>query len=148
MPESKRPKSKGKRRALVRTQKAKTVRPGAPLLETRARAILSTMVTEVTAQPGDGPTDLQLPKPPGPMPATAADANASLDALPAGDLAEIARQGASLELDGSKYEAVELVSLARSVQDEAHLRISNSGTFTAEELALIARSTPGQVIFA
>ncbi len=142
------PKTKGKRPPLVRTQRAKKVRPGAPLLETRARAILSTMVTEVAAEPTEGASDLQLPEPPAPVPVEAADSDPSLDALPAGDLEEIARQGASLELDGSKYEAIELVSLAKSMQDEAHLRISNSGTFTAEELALIARSTPGQVIFA
>ncbi len=144
------PKTKGKRQPLVRTQRAKKVRPGAPLLETRARSILSTMVTEVAAEPTEGASDLRLPEPPAPVPVEASDAQfgSPLDDLPADDLAEIARQGASLELDGSRYEAVELVSLAQSMQDEAHLRISNSGTFTAKELALIARATSGQVIFA
>ncbi len=142
------PKTGGKRQPLARTQKAKKIRPSAPFLETRARAILSTMVTEVTAEP----TDLQLPEAP-PIVAPAAEVllpetEPSLDDLPASDLAAIARQGASLEVDGSKHDVVALVALAKSVTDDAYLKVSNSGTFTPKELALIARSTPGQVIFA
>jgi hypothetical protein len=140
------PKTGGKRRQLERTQKAKKVRPGAPLLETRARSILTTMVGEVTGEP----TDLQLPEAPAPVVVEAADEAAaqSIDDLPTSELAVIARQGASLEVDGTKHDVVDLVSLAKSVRDDAHLKINNSGTFTAEELALIARSGPGQVILA
>jgi hypothetical protein len=39
-----------KRPALAETQKAKRVRPGAPLLETRARPILATMVHEAVTE--------------------------------------------------------------------------------------------------
>jgi hypothetical protein len=146
------PKTRGKRRPLERTQKAKKIRPGAPLLETRARSILSTMVTEVT-EVAQASTDLQLPEAPPPVVAMPAEVlppegEPSLDDLPASDLAAIARQGASLEIDGAKHDVVAVVSLAKNVKDDAHLKVNNSGTFTAEELALIARSAPGQVIFA
>jgi len=149
------PKTRGKRRPLERTQKAKKIRPGAPLLETRARSILSTMVTEVTevTEVAQTSTDLQLPEAPPPVVAMPAEVlppegEPSLDDLPASDLAAIARQGASLEIDGAKHDVVAVVSLAKNVKDDAHLKVNNSGTFTAEELALIARSAPGQVIFA
>ena len=146
------PKTRGNRRPLERTQKAKKIRPGAPLLETRARSILSTMVTEVT-EVAQTSTDLQLPEAPPPVVAMPAEVlppegEPSLDDLPASDLAAIARQGASLEIDGAKHDVVAVVSLAKNVKDDAHLKVNNSGTFTAEELALIARSAPGQVIFA
>jgi len=139
-------KAKAKRRSLERTQKAKRIRPGAPLLETRARSILTTMVGEVTGQP----TDLQLPEAPGPVLVEVAEEEVaqSIDDLPTSDLAVIARQGASLEVDGTKHDVVDLVSLAKSVRDDAHLKINNSGTFSAEELGMIARSKPGQVILA
>jgi hypothetical protein len=150
--ESEMPKTGGKRRPLERTQKAKKIRPGAPLLETRARSILSTMVGEVAAEL----SDLQLPEAPPPEVSSApreqplpSEADQSLDDFPASDLAAIARQGASLEVDGAKHDVVALVALAKSVTDDAYLKINNSGTFTAAELALIARSSPpGQVIFA
>jgi len=51
-------------------------------------------------------------------------------------------------LDGARHEAADLVALARNVKDDAHLKINNSGTFTADELARIAGSAAGQVIFA
>lgn len=145
-----------KRRALPRTQKAKAVRPSAPLLETRARAILATLVEEVTADPGE---DLRLPE----LPETAAPAAAAvapagsgvpaeavqtIDALATPELAAIARHGGSLEVDGSLYKAAELSLLARNVTEQAHLKILNSGGFTAEELKAIAECKPGQVIFA
>ena len=136
----------GKRPRLERTQKAKEVSPGAPLLETRARSILSTMVSEVAAEPDT----LHMPEEP-PMVAVAdgvAAEEPSLDDMPTRDLAEIARQGGSLELDGARHDAAALETLARNVKDEAHLKINNSGTFSADELARIARSAPGQVIFA
>lgn len=137
------PKTGGKRRPLVRTQKAKKIGPGAPFLETRARSILSTMVTEVEAEPG-----VRMPEVPPPMVAAPSELEPVLEDLTAGELAAIAREGASLELDGSKFEAEELAKLARNVTDDAHLKVSNSGTFTAEELGMIARSAHGQVIFA
>jgi hypothetical protein len=140
------PKTGGKRRPLVRTQKAAKIRPSAPLLETRARSILSAMVTEVSAEP----TDLQLPELPPVVEAALAakrlPGESSLDDLPTRDLAAIARQGASLELDGAKHDAAALVSIAKNVKDDAHLKIINSGRFTADELGCIVRSAPGQVI--
>jgi hypothetical protein len=140
------PKTGGKRRPLVRTEKVAKVRPGAPLLETRARSILSTMVTEVAAEP----TNLQLPELPPVVEAALAakrlPGESSLDDLPTRDLAAIARQGASLELDGTRHDAAALVSIAKNVKDDAHLKIINSGRFTADELARIACSAPGQVI--
>jgi hypothetical protein len=137
------PKAGGKRRPLVRTQKAKKIGPGVPLLETRARSILSTMVTEVEGEPG-----ARMPEVPPPMVAAPPELEMALEDLTASELAAIAREGASLELDGSKFEAEELAKLARNVTDDAHLKVSNSGTFTAEELGMIARSAHGQVIFA
>lgn len=143
------PMTRGKRPRLARTQRAKKIRPSAPLLETRARSILSEMVTEMAAEPMDDA--LRLPEPPKPIlvdeESLGGEAH-SLDDMPADDLAEIARQGASLELDGSKHDAADLVSLAKNVKDDAHLKITNSGTFTADELAMIARSGGGQVILA
>lgn len=144
------PKTRGTRRPMERTQKAKKVRTDVPLLETRARSILSAMVSEVAAEPNEAPNDLQLPQAPAPIlvgetPDMVAQ---SLDDLPASALAKIARNGASLEVDGARHEAEDLVSLAKNVTDDAHLKINNSGTFTVEELAAIARSAPGQVILA
>lgn len=142
-----------KRRSLERTRKAKKVGPGAPLLETRARTILATMVEEVVAEP----MGLTLPEVADPaalvaQPAAGAvekpDAAQTIDELATLDLVSIARQGASLEVDGSKYTSDELALLARNMTDQAHLKVSKSGTFTAGELAAIARSGPGQVIFA
>jgi hypothetical protein len=135
----------GKRRPMERTRKIQKIRPGAPLLETRARSILSAMVDEVTGETAG----VQLPEvPPLVIAEAGEEAAATIDDLPASDLAAIARQGASLELDGARYDAEELLSVAKNVKDDAHLKVSNSGTFTAEELGKIARSTPGQVIFA
>jgi hypothetical protein len=137
------PKTGGKRRPLARTLKAKKIRPGAPLLETRARSILSTMVTEMEGAPG-----VRVPEAPPPMLATAPETEPALEDMTPSELAAIAREGASLELDGSKFAADELAKLAKNVRDDAHLRVSNSGTFTAEELGMIARNAQGQVIFA
>ena len=41
-----------------------------------------------------------------------------------------------------------LTLLAENVTDQAHLKINNSGGFSAKELAAIAQTGPGQVIFA
>lgn len=148
------PKTGTKRRPLERTQKAKRVRTSAPLLETRARTILETMVEEVADA---APAGLTLPEAPEPIVAAAAsahdaeaaqEAGQTIDELATGELLSIVRQGASLELDGSKYTSDELTLLAENVTDQAYLKISNSGSFTAKELTAIARSGPGQVIFA
>lgn len=148
------PKAGTKRRPLERTQKAKRVRTSAPLLETRARTILETMVEEVADA---APAGLTLPEAPEPIAPAAVvvhgaesvqDSSQSIDELATRELLSIVRQGASLELDGSKYTPDELALLAENVTDQAHLKISNSGGFTAKELAAIARSGPGQVIFA
>ncbi len=143
------PKTGPKRRPLERTQKAKKVRPSAPLLETRARTILATMVEEVAS----GPDGLKLPETPEPVaPESTSDAQLdlgqSIDELATPELVSIARHGASLEVDGSKYTSAELALLADAVTDQAHLKIHNSGSFSAKELSAIAQRGPGQVIFA
>ncbi len=142
------PKTGAKRRPLERTQKAKRVRPSAPLLETRARTILETMVEEVADV---APAGLTLPEVPEPIEAAAESANPeaqSIDELATRDLVAIVQNGASLELDGSRYTSDELALLAENVTADAHLKINNSGSFSAKELAAIAQTGPGQVIFA
>jgi hypothetical protein len=144
------PKTGAKRRSLERTQKAKRVRPSAPLLETRARTILETMVEEVA---NVAPAGLTLPEVPEPIEAAATvvseeDAAQTIDELATGELVSIVQQGASLEVDGSRYTSDELALIAENVTGQAHLKISNSGGFSARELAAIANSGPGQVIFA
>lgn len=146
---------KAAKRSLVRTRKAQKAQPGAPSPETRSRAILATMVREVASEPNDW----TLPDVPAAVPVSDAapdtawddpgEDTQALDDMPANDLAAIARHGGSLEIDGSKYTCGELTSLARNVTDgRAHLKINNSGAFSADELSAIARSKPGQVIFA
>jgi hypothetical protein len=144
------PKTGAKRRPLERTQKAKRVRPSAPLLETRARTILETMVEEVANVAPAGLTLPEVPEPIATAPAVVSenDATQTIDELATGELVSIVQQGASLEVDGSRYTSDELALIAENVTGQAHLKISNSGGFSARELAAIANSGPGQVIFA
>jgi hypothetical protein len=142
------PKTGARRRPLERTQKAKKVRPSAPLLETRARTILETMVEEVADA---APAGLTLPEVPEPILAAPEPASAevqSIDELATRDLVTIVKNGGSLEVDGSRYTSDELELLAENVTQQAHLKINNSGSFSAKELAAIAQTGPGQVIFA
>jgi hypothetical protein len=140
------PKTRPKRRPLERTQKAMKVRPGAPLLETRARTILATMVEEVADVSSAGLTLPEVPEPTAPEP-VATEAQ-SIDEFATRDLVTIAQSGGSLEVDGSRYTPDELALIAEAVTTEAHLKINNSGSFSAKELAVIAKTGPGQVIFA
>ncbi len=142
------PKTGGKQR-LEQTLKAKTMRPSAPLLETRARTILATMVDEVTS--GEKPSGLMLPERAAPIvaaPAAEEEVAQTIDELATRELVSIVRHGASLEVDGSRYTSDELGLLAENVTDQAHLKINNSGGFSARELAAIAQRGPGQVILA
>ena len=71
-----------------------------------------------------------------------------IDHLTALDLSTLARAGGGLEVDGSRYTALDLSSVARSLQPGAILVVHNSRAFTALDLSSIARSNPGQVRFA
>ncbi len=142
------PKTGAKRRPLERTQKAKKVRPSAPLLETRARTILETMVEEVVDGAPAGLTLPEMQEPVAPEAEPTAAAAQSIDDLATRDLVKIAKNGGSLEIDGSRYTSDELALLAENVTEQAHLKINNSGSFSAKELAAIAQTGPGQVIFA
>ncbi len=109
------PKTGARRRQLERTQKAKKVRPSAPLLETRARTILETMVEEVADA---APAGLTLPEVPEPILAAPEPASAevqSIDELATRDLVTIVKNGGSLEVDGSRYTSDELELLAENV---------------------------------
>jgi hypothetical protein len=139
-----------------RGSKVRSVHVGAPALETRSRQILATIVEEAIAEPND----LKLPDPTASFrPDVLAEAQASdqadqsegeqpIDDLATHDLVTIAQHGASLEVDGSKYTSDELTLIAENVTDQAHLKISNSGAFSAKQLAAIAQSGAGQVILA
>ena len=147
------PKTGAKRHSLERTQKAMRVRPGAPLLETRARTILATMVEEVAGGAADGMilpevAELSIAETTVSTPEAQDDTVQSIDELATRELVSIVRHGASLEVDGSRYTSDELALLAENVTAEAHLKINNSGSFSARELASIAQTGPGQVIFA
>ena len=139
-------------------RRAKRMRHSAPCVETQARTILAAMVEEAV-QENSG---LKLPDVSGTEPAAGngsavafepgseleAAAGQGIDELRTQDLVAIAKDGASLELDGSRFSSEELTLLAENVSDQAHLKIANSGNFTREELSTIALSAPGQVIFA
>jgi hypothetical protein len=130
---------------------------GSPALETRSREILAEIIEEAMAE-RDGiklpdpaaltAFDTAITEPAETSAAAEAEAAQPIDELATPDLVKIAQHGASLELDGSKYTSEELELIAEHVADEAHLKISNSGAFSARELAAIAQRGAGQVIFA
>ncbi|MEY9220663.1 hypothetical protein [Bradyrhizobium ottawaense] len=64
------------------------------------------------------------------------------------ELQGLAAFGASLEVDGSRYTALELQSIAVMLRPGSHLRVCNTGGKSALELQGIAAIKPGQVIFA
>ena len=153
------PKTGAKPRSSQRRRKPQTVTVGMPALETRSRHILAEIIEEAMMEP-DG---LKLPDPAAfaasdvlagalPEPAQPDTANGEVsqpvDDLATHDLVTVVQHGASLEVDGSRYTSDELALLAENVTDQAHLKINNSGSFSAKELAAIAQSGPGQVIFA
>ena len=140
----------------VAPRRAKRVRHSAPCVETQARTILAAMVEEAVQENAG----LKLPDVSGTEPAAGNGsavafapgsepaAGQGIDELKTQDLVAIAKDGASLELDGSRFSSQELALLAENVGDQAHLKIANSGNFTREELSTIALSASGQVIFA
>ena len=151
------PKTGANVRATQRRRKARTVSITNPAPETRSRQILAEIIEEAMAEPGS----LKLPDPGAFVSADAAPVTAApaaveeeaekaqpVDDHATRDLVAIAQHGASLELDGAKYSSDELALIAENVSDDAHLRIKNSGGFSAKELATIAKRGPGQVIFA
>ena len=79
-------------------------------------------------------------------------ANPSDEPLPAmpfttDELGRLAREGASLDLDASRYGASELASLARELQPGGLLVLRGAARFTVADLAMVVRSgPPGSVV--
>jgi len=147
------PKTGAGPRATRHRHKTRTVSVGMPALETRSRQILAEIIEEAVADPAG----LKLPDPdvafatPEAVAAALAEdqqAAQSVDEFATRDLVTIVRSGASLEVDGSRYSSDELELIAENVAEQASLKINNSGSFSAKELAAIAQTGPGQVIFA
>lgn len=70
-----------------------------------------------------------------------------IEHLTATDLANIAARGGSLEVNGQRFTALDLGTIAARLQPSAHLKICNCAAFTAYEIETIAARKPGQVIF-
>ena len=64
------------------------------------------------------------------------------------DLISIAAAGASLEVDGSRYSGLELVSVAAALKDNAYLKVHNGNSKSLSDCISIAAAKRGQVIFA
>jgi hypothetical protein len=71
----------------------------------------------------------------------------AIDSRNRDDLAHLARNGAGLIVDGAKYSSEDLAHIARNLKDGSVLQICNSGRFTTEQLAQIARNGSGKVRF-
>ena len=63
-----------------------------------------------------------------------------------GDLANLARSGASLEVNGQYLTPSDLGNIAGLLQEGAYLKIYKSDNFSADDLISIARR--GKVVFA
>ena len=61
------------------------------------------------------------------------------------ELMDIAQAGASLVVDGSKFDKLELIDIAKSIQNGCMLEIANCQTKTKYELVDIATAAPGKV---
>lgn len=69
-----------------------------------------------------------------------------IEHLAAQDLAMIARNGGSLEVNGGAFTADDLAMIARNLKEGSFLKVLNSGSKTAQDMAMIARN--GRTIFA
>lgn len=67
--------------------------------------------------------------------------------LSAAELGGVAARGASLEVDGRRFNAGELGGIAARLIPGAYLRVCHSEKFSAADLGGIAARRPGQVIF-
>lgn len=63
------------------------------------------------------------------------------------ELIDIAKAGASLILDGGKFDKLELIDIAKAILKGSTLQITNCQTKTKYELIDIAQAAPGKVIF-
>ncbi|ELV8719612.1 hypothetical protein QNE87_004265 [Vibrio vulnificus] len=63
------------------------------------------------------------------------------------ELIAIAEAGASLILDSSKYTKLELVAIAKSIQEGCSLSLENCQSKTKLELIDIAKAAPTKVTF-
>lgn len=63
------------------------------------------------------------------------------------ELIDIAKAGASLVLDGSKFNKFELIDIAKSIQDGCTMEVNNSQAMTKFELVDIAKVAQGKLIF-
>jgi hypothetical protein len=66
----------------------------------------------------------------------------------AAELQNLAELGASLEIDGYRFNVDEIKRIALALKPESYLKISNSHSKRIDELQDILLSTSGQVIFA
>ncbi|KSV64042.1 hypothetical protein N185_35325 [Sinorhizobium sp. GW3] len=66
----------------------------------------------------------------------------------ADNLRALALSGASLEVDGSKFNTQSLRAVALSLKPGATLKVVNSDSKSFEDLHSLALSRPGQIIFA
>jgi hypothetical protein len=66
----------------------------------------------------------------------------------AAELQNLAELGASLEIDGYRFNVDEIKRIALALKRESYLKISNSHSKRIDELQDILLSTSGQVIFA
>lgn len=68
--------------------------------------------------------------------------------LSALELMNVAAKGGSVEVDGGRYSALDLMSIASKLAGGAYLKVHNSGSKTSLEMMSIAAKRPGSVIFA
>jgi hypothetical protein len=68
--------------------------------------------------------------------------------LSALDLGVVAARGGSLEVDGSRFSALDLGGIAARLTPGTFLKICNSAHLSALDMGGIAGGKPGQVIFA
>ena len=63
------------------------------------------------------------------------------------ELIDIAKAGASLVLDSSKFTKFELIDIASALQSTCSLHLNNCDSKTKFELIEIAATAPGKLIF-
>jgi hypothetical protein len=63
------------------------------------------------------------------------------------ELTGLAHSGASFEIDGLRYAALELIGIAHALSPGAHMKIYHSSARPTLELNSIAQAAPGRVTF-
>ncbi len=64
------------------------------------------------------------------------------------ELVQIAQAGGSLKVDAERYTADDLLTLARALQPDCELTLTNCEVKSAEDLAYIVAGAPGRVTIA